>query len=117
MDCAGNRLDQPGGKDKPGLTGEIESKHVVIATIGSLGDLHPCLALALELERRGHRVTIASTEFYRDKVEELGIAFHRMRPNWNPTDRELIRQCEDLQSGFQERCRFPLAACRDRSRS
>jgi hypothetical protein len=27
----------------------FESKRIVIATIGSLGDLHPCLALALEL--------------------------------------------------------------------
>jgi rhamnosyltransferase subunit B len=43
------------------LTGEVESKKVVIATIGSLGDLHPCLALALELGRRGHRVAIASS--------------------------------------------------------
>jgi rhamnosyltransferase subunit B len=72
---------------------------IVIATIGSLGDLHPCLALALELGRRGHRVTIASTEYYRGKVEELGIEFHSMRPNWDPTDQELIRQCENLRRG------------------
>jgi rhamnosyltransferase subunit B len=71
----------------------------VIATIGSLGDLHPCLALALELGRRGHRVTIASTEYYRDKVEELGLEFHSIRPNWDPTDQELIRQCENLRRG------------------
>jgi rhamnosyltransferase subunit B len=87
------------------LTGEVESKRVVIATIGSLGDLHPCLALPLELGRRGHRVTIASTEYYRDKVEELGIGFHAIRPNWNPTDRELIGKCEDLKSGPEIRYR------------
>src|SRR5579864_2313544 len=87
------------GKDEPGLTGEVESKRVVIATIGSLGDLHPCLALARELGRRGHRVTIASTEYYRENVEELGIGFHPIRPNWDPTDRDLIGQCEDLKSG------------------
>jgi rhamnosyltransferase subunit B len=81
------------------LTGRVESKRVVIATIGSLGDLHPCLALALELGRRGHRVTIASTAYYRDKVEALGIGFHSIRPNWNPTDRELISKFEDLKSG------------------
>lgn len=46
-------------------------KHIVVATIGSLGDLHPCMALALELMRRGHRVTIASTGYYREKVEAL----------------------------------------------
>src|SRR3984885_4069821 len=77
----------------------LPSKQIVIATIGSLGDLHPCLAQGLELGRRGHRVTIASTEYYRSKVEELGIGFHSIRPNWDPTDRELIRQCEDLKRG------------------
>jgi len=74
-------------------------KQIVIATIGSLGDLHPCIALAQELGRRGHRVIIASTEYYRSKVEELGIEFHPIRPNWDPTDQELIRQCEDLKRG------------------
>src|ERR1035441_930813 len=74
----------------------VMPKRIVIATIGSLGDLHPCIALALELSRRGHRVTIASTGHYRAKVEELGIEFHPIRPNWDPTDRDLIRQCEDL---------------------
>ena len=77
----------------------VKPKRIVIATIGSLGDLHPCIALAQELGRRGHRVTIASTEYYRSKVEELGIEFHSIRPNWDPTDRDLIRQCEDLKRG------------------
>jgi rhamnosyltransferase subunit B len=76
-------------------------KRIVIATIGSLGDLHPCIALALALSRRGHRVTIATTEYYRSKVEELGIEFHAIRPNWDPTDRELIAQCEDLKRGLE----------------
>ncbi len=75
------------------------SKHIVIATIGSLGDLHPCLALAQELRRRGHRVTIASTKYYRSRVEEVGVAFHSIRPDWDPTDPELVRQCEDLKRG------------------
>ena len=78
---------------------DVPTKRIVIATIGSLGDLHPCLALALELARRGHRVTVAATEYYRDRVEELGIGFHSMRPNWDPADPELIRQCEELKRG------------------
>jgi len=72
---------------------------IVLATIGSLGDLHPMLALALELKRRGHQVTIASTGHYRPKVEGLGLDFHSLRPDWDPTNRELIAQCEDLKSG------------------
>jgi rhamnosyltransferase subunit B len=74
-------------------------KRIVMATLGSLGDLHPTLALALELQARGHRVTIASSRYYRDKVEGLGIGFASLRPDWNPTDREIIAQCEDLKSG------------------
>lgn len=78
-----------------------ESKRILIATIGSLGDLHPCLALAIELKRRGHTVTIASTEFYRTKVAAIGIPFRPLRPNWDPTDGEMIRQCEDLKRGVE----------------
>jgi len=70
-----------------------------MATIGSLGDLHPMLAVALELKRRGHRVTVASTAHYRDKVLGLGLDFCGLRPNWDPTDQELIAQCEDFKSG------------------
>ena len=77
----------------------VQSKRIVIATIGSLGDLHPCLALAWELDRRGHRVTIASTPFYRSRVEALGIDFHPIRPDWDPADTEPIRLCEDLKKG------------------
>lgn len=72
---------------------------ILFATIGSLGDLHPCIALGQELQRRGHFVTIAAAEFYRSKVEDVGLAFRAMRPNWNPTDQELIRQCENLRTG------------------
>jgi UDP:flavonoid glycosyltransferase YjiC (YdhE family) len=81
------------------LTIEIQSKRVLFATVGSLGDLHPCLALALELKRRGHSVTIATIEYYRSKVESLGIGFLPVRPDMDPTDREMIRQCEDLKRG------------------
>jgi rhamnosyltransferase subunit B len=77
----------------------FESKRIVIATIGSLGDLHPCLALSIELTRRGHHVTIATTPHYRSKVEALGISFQSMRPDWDPTDPQLIRQCDDLKKG------------------
>jgi UDP:flavonoid glycosyltransferase YjiC (YdhE family) len=77
----------------------FESKRIVIATIGSLGDLHPCLALALELMRRGHHVTIATTPYYMSKVKALGISFQPMRPDWDPTDPDLIRQCDDLKKG------------------
>lgn len=74
-------------------------KRILFATIGSLGDLHPCVALALELKRRGHRVTIATTPHYRAFVEKTGIGFLPLRPDWDPTNAELIRQCEDIKRG------------------
>jgi UDP:flavonoid glycosyltransferase YjiC (YdhE family) len=77
----------------------VKPKQVLFATIGSLGDLHPCLALALELQRRGHTATIATTEYYRAKVEGLGVGFRAVRPDWDPTDPELIRLCDDLKRG------------------
>lgn len=76
-----------------------KSRRIVIATIGSLGDLHPSLALATELQRRGHRVAVASTPYYEGRVRAVGVEFRPMRPGWNPTDPDLIRQCEDLRTG------------------
>jgi len=53
---------------------------ILFATFGSLGDLHPYIALALELKRRGHTPLIASFSFYREVVEREDIAFASMRP-------------------------------------
>jgi rhamnosyltransferase subunit B len=74
-------------------------KRILFATIGSLGDLHPCLALALELKLRGHTVTIAATPFYRTKVEQCGIAFMPLRPDWDPTGGDLVAQCQNIRRG------------------
>lgn len=88
-----------GGDARPVQIDENRPKRILFATIGSLGDLHPGLALALELKRRRHRVTIATTPHYRALVEESGISFLPLRPDWDPTDVELIRQCEDIKRG------------------
>jgi rhamnosyltransferase subunit B len=56
-------------------------KRLVMATFGSLGDLHPYLAVAIGLQARGHEVTIATSEMYRHKVVGEGIKFHPVRPN------------------------------------
>ena len=73
--------------------------NILFATIGSLGDLHPCLALGIELKRRGHSVTIAATPFYREKVEHHGLAFAPVRPGWDPTSGDLIAQCASIRRG------------------
>ncbi|WP_194715225.1 glycosyltransferase [Noviherbaspirillum soli] len=59
----------------------MKQHHVVFATAGSLGDLYPFLALGVELQRRGHRVSIASSSEHRARVEAAGLAFRHMRPD------------------------------------
>lgn len=54
---------------------------VLIATVGSFGDLHPYLAIALGLQRRGHEVTLASMGMYREKIESEGLRFVDIPPN------------------------------------
>ncbi len=41
----------------------------LFATIGSLGDLHPYIAVARALIKRGHQAVIATAEDYRADVE------------------------------------------------
>ncbi len=53
----------------------------LLTTFGSLGDLHPYIAVGLGLRDRGHQVAIATSEGYRAKVEGEGIGFHAVRPN------------------------------------
>ncbi len=65
---------------------------ILLATIGSLGDLHPALALALELRRRGHRAEIATTELYREKITALGLPFHPLPPEVAVGDGTFVRQ-------------------------
>jgi len=59
----------------------MNSKRIVIATIGSLGDFHPAIALSLGLKARGHDVTLATFEAYRQNAEQAEIKFHPIRPN------------------------------------
>lgn len=54
---------------------------IVLATLGSFGDLHPFLALALGLKQRGHTPVLASCPVYRSKVEAEGIEFAPLRPD------------------------------------
>ena len=75
------------------------AKRILLTTIGSLGDLHPIIALGLELQRRGHHITIATTELYRQKITSTGFAFHPMRPDINHDNPEFMRKIMDLKTG------------------
>jgi len=76
------------GPGAPRLEGPTARK-VVLATLGSLGDLHPFMALGVALRARGVTPVIATAEDYRAKVEAAGIAFHAMRPSFGELERDL----------------------------
>ena len=44
-----------------------EKMRIVINTLGSFGDIHPYIALAMELQSRGHVPVIATMEIYRER--------------------------------------------------
>lgn len=72
---------------------------ITLATIGSLGDLHPKIALALELRRRGHDVVICSTEIYRENMASLGFDFYPLRPEIDINDRKMTRDLLESRKG------------------
>lgn len=72
---------------------------IVIAPFGSLGDLHPMIALALELRQRGHTIVFSTMEFYRAKLESLGFEVRPMRPHFDIEDRDLVVKLLDPQKG------------------
>jgi UDP:flavonoid glycosyltransferase YjiC (YdhE family) len=57
---------------------------IVLNTFGSLGDLHPYLAIAIGLRKRGHHAVVATSEVYRRKVGAEGVAFAPVRPDLGP---------------------------------
>jgi UDP:flavonoid glycosyltransferase YjiC (YdhE family) len=80
-----------------------KGKRVVFTTWGSFGDLHPFMALALELRQRGYTTVIATSEIYREKVQSEGLGFHPVRPDLPMPDSaeaaELVRRVSHLRSG------------------
>lgn len=79
-------------------------KRIVISTFGSFGDIHPYVAIALELKARGHRPLIATSEVYREKMETAGIDFHPVRPDvpsydHTPELQQLVEKLMDQKTG------------------
>ena len=76
------------------------ASHIVIATFGSLGDLHPYLALGAGLQVRGHTVTIATSSAHRTRVEAAGLRWRRMRPEM-PDDPGLEAEIMNPRTGSE----------------
>lgn len=50
-------------------------RHILLPTIGSAGDVHPVLAIALALQDRGERVTVITNGHFQQLVEGHGLDF------------------------------------------
>ena len=74
---------------------------IVLSNIGTFGDINPLVAIALELKRRGHTPVIALPNVYRPKVEPLGLEFHALRPDIDPTDTRLVAMVYDVKKGTE----------------
>jgi rhamnosyltransferase subunit B len=61
---------------------------IIIATVGSLGDLFPFLAIGQTLVARGHRVGIATHGLHREPVERAGLDFIDASGLPEPEDRQ-----------------------------
>jgi UDP:flavonoid glycosyltransferase YjiC (YdhE family) len=73
---------------------------IVLTTFGSLGDVHPYVAIALGLKARGHEAILATSACYRQKIEALGLGFRAVRPDsqW-VADPVMMRRLMDLRRG------------------
>ncbi len=77
-------------------------KRIVLTTFGSFGDIHPYMAIGLELRARGHNPVIATSALYREKIEGAGLSFAPMRPDLPPPrdqDQEMMDRIMEPRSG------------------
>ncbi len=76
---------------------------VLLATFGSLGDLHPYLAVGRALLARGHQARIATSSDYQSNVEAAGLEFVAVAPSLAQlgTPQELARRLADPLRGTQ----------------
>lgn len=84
--------------------------HVVLTCWGSHGDIDPFIGLGLELQRRGHRVTVATLAYYQALLEGAGLGFRPIRPAVEPSDTALIERIMHPTRGSQyllEQILFP----------
>ena len=84
---------------------------IVLSNIGTYGDTNPLIAIALELKRRGHTPVMALPAVYESKIRPLGLEFHTIRPDIDPTNTILVEMIYDIKHGTERGLRdflFPV---------
>jgi hypothetical protein len=79
---------------------------ILFNTFGSYGDIHPYMAIGIELRRRGHAVTIATSASYAAKIASEGLAFHAVRPDVSLEDNALLAYVMDARHGSERVVRY-----------
>lgn len=76
---------------------------IVLNTFGSLGDLHPYLAIAIALRKRGHDAVVATSNVYRQKITAEGVGFAPVRPDIGLVmdDADFIEKLWDSRKGSE----------------
>jgi UDP:flavonoid glycosyltransferase YjiC (YdhE family) len=107
-----SKVDSAGSATAPSTN--HASRRILIATWGSLGDLHPYVALALGLQSRGHEAVLATGECFRRKIEALGIGFRPVRPDcaW-VADPVFMRRLAHPRWGMLRAVQVPLVSLRE----
>lgn len=52
------------------------STHFIVASVGTTGDVHPFIAVALALQRRGHIVSVLFPAVHESLASRAGLSFH-----------------------------------------
>jgi UDP:flavonoid glycosyltransferase YjiC (YdhE family) len=84
---------------------------VILSNIGTFGDINPLIAIALELKRRGHVPVMAVPAVFEPKIRPLGLEFHAVRPDIDPTNTVLVAMIYDVNKGTERGLReflFPV---------
>jgi rhamnosyltransferase subunit B len=74
---------------------------IVLSNIGTYGDINPLIALAVELKRRGHTPVMALPEVYRSRIAPVGLEFHAIRPDIDPSNNVLVEMVYDIKHGTE----------------
>jgi UDP:flavonoid glycosyltransferase YjiC (YdhE family) len=82
----------------------------LLVTLGSLGDLHPFIALGRALGARGADVSVACSAEYQTKVERADLKFHAVRPSFEDMQRQTGMEPAELTRALLERGEFLFRA-------
>src|ERR1700733_13148152 len=77
----------------------MQSKRILFATLGSLGDLYPYLAVASEMQRRGHQATILTSSQHQSRIDRSGVRLQEVATDLDFTDKTFQARTMDEMTG------------------